>query len=155
MTITYAKCSTSKSIKRAVSHFWRFKLPNYPCYHATATFISAAMLSAATKLRRLALCAFIICNYWVGQATDPMLTLCITASQPVSSRTIAASQPVSSRTITTCRDAILTASQYELNNFSTSWLLSLCVSVLEHLFPVFITWSSTWEYYLGYFLVTV
>ena len=54
-----AKCNTSKSFKRAVSHLWLFRLPNYPRYHATAAFISAAVLYAATKLRRLALCAFI------------------------------------------------------------------------------------------------
>ena len=55
-----AKCSTSKSIKRAVSHLWLSRLPGYPRYHATAAFISAAVRSAAIKLRRLALCAFII-----------------------------------------------------------------------------------------------
>ena len=61
-----AKNSTSKSFKRAVSHLWLFRLPNYPRYHATAAFISAAVLSAATKLRRLSLCAFILFKISAG-----------------------------------------------------------------------------------------
>ena len=54
-----AKCSTSKSIQRAVSHRWLFRLPNCPRYQATAAFISATLLSADTRLRRLTLCAFV------------------------------------------------------------------------------------------------